>query len=119
MKIPNSIQCTHPHDATAMALSIADGIPASWHDAIMNSGKSILASMDKKYHNRQLTAFGFDAWQYMRHLLHISPDAHTYTVNALAPLFMQPDGTPTDTVRRTMSQGIIKFSGLSFDFSGK
>lgn len=109
----------HPHDATAMALSIADGIPTSWHDAIMRTGKSILASMDEKYRTRQITAFGFDAWQYMRHLLHISPDAHTYTVNVLAPLFMLPDGSPTDKVRRTMSEGIIRFSGLSFEFSDK
>lgn len=108
---------THPQDATAAAVGIADNIPASWCEAIMRSGKSILAAMDKKYRARQITDFGHDAWRYMRHLARISPDAHTYTVNALAPLFMAPDGSPTDKVRRTMSQGILRFSGLAFNFS--
>lgn len=116
MKIPSTLLFANHQDATAAAVGIADNIPNSWLNAIMSTGKELLSTMDKKYRNRQLTAFGLDAWRYMQHLAKISPDAHTYTVNVLAPLFMLPDGSPTDTVRRTMSQGIIRFSGLDFSF---
>ena len=117
MNIPASLQFYAYQDATAAAEAIADGMPSAWHQKFLDSGKSILASMEKVNARRQITDFGTDSLRYMRFLVDISPDARIFTVNALAPLFMLPDGSPTDAVRRTMSQGIVKFSGLSFEFS--
>lgn len=119
MNIPPSLQFHVWQDATAAAEAIADGMPPAWHRAFLDSATSILAAMEKVNDRRQITDFGTDALRYMRFLIDVSPDARILTVNALAPLFMLPDASPTDAVRRTMSQGIIKFSGLSFEFSAQ
>lgn len=117
MKIPHHLRFRDPLHATDAAIAIADGMPAAWHSALLESGRAILASMNRSYLSKTITAFGADAHQYLQFIIDTSPDAHAFAVNTLAPLFMLPDGSPTHHVRHTISIGIIKFSGLSFEFS--
>lgn len=99
--------------ATAAAIACAENMPAAWHAQIRQSGRSIAARMRVLREQNAITAYGTQALEYMEHLETVSETDHTYTVNTLAPLFMPCGDTITDRVRRTMSEGIIKFSGLS------
>lgn len=117
MKIPKDLQFTEPAAATETAIGILQNIPQSWREQLYQAAEGIVLQVEVDFTHERLTSDGLLLLDYTRHLHHISlDDPTTYLVNALAPLFMRPDGSKTDRVRRTFAEGIIKFSRLQFSF---
>lgn len=115
MDIPADLQFTDPLQAINVAHGIVNSIPASWQELLYEAAQVIHGQTESMLTQDTITERGANLLSYIRHITQLSQgDMSTFLINALAPLFMVPDGTETDYVRRTFAEGVIKFSDLNF-----